>query len=508
MLILRATPHIFKLKTKTGKIKPFEPNLVQRSVLREIRQQIKEKGKARIIVIKGRQQGVTTLTQLVELSYVLTTPAFNAYTMAHDVSIANEIFSEKIKFAFDNLPPELVGSGLIQARRNNIRQLEFEGDLNGSKITVGLSARGTTQNFLHISEAGKMSENAILWKEMIEGSLPAAEHAEVIIIESTADGGHGAFYEFVQASLKGENEFKTMFLRWTDSEEYQTEPPDNDDWIEKYKTKAIRYRIPTDPMTSHGLNKKQWYWYYNRLNEQGGAVKVQYPLDLDQAFDKDVEGAYYQNEIDDMNQEGRFGSHIQHDPKQLVNTHWDLARGKGADKIACWFWQMNGDKIRIIDYYEAEGQPALKTAQDLFSKPYIYGTHYAPHDAAQTQLGLDSNLTQTQIYKEAGINMSQQARGTINDGIEAVRFMFPYIEMAQNEGTTLGMNRLRSYHKKVDKGGNWVEDHDINSHAADAFRGLCSTVRLNQYNQKRQEVFNANRYHEAKEIEDTPFIWK
>lgn len=281
MLFLKKYPHIFQIKSKTGDVIPFSPNKIQTKILDKIENDLKEKGKSWIILPKGRQGGVTTLCQLLGLSYAMSEKAINCYTMAHDSVTARDIFDDKIKFAFDNLPPNLRAT--YDVKRDNVRQIMFD-NMQKAKLTVGTGARGTTQNYLHISEAGKMSEKEKVWKEMISGTLQASKQAKIIIIESTCDGGLGEFYEMVQKALNGKNSFDVLFLSWTDTQEYQMELPKTDEWRESYKELAKQHKLYPNPQKDFGLTDKQFYWYYKTAEELGAEVRVQYPLTLDEAF--------------------------------------------------------------------------------------------------------------------------------------------------------------------------------------------------------------------------------
>jgi hypothetical protein len=298
MLFLKKYPHIFKIKAKDGSVIHFKPNQTQKHILEEIDKDLKAKGRSRLIIIKGRQAGITTLFQLLGLSYAMSKKAFNCYTMAHDSTTATDIFDQKIKFAFDNLPPTL--KSLYSLKKDNTRQLMFDKEMQKSTITVGTSARGTTQNFLHISEAGKMSERKQAWDEMISGTLQASKQADIIVIESTADGGLGTFYEMTQKALNGDGEFRVVFISWTDTEEYQTTPPDNQEWKNKYLDLTRRYKLYEDPITTFGITENQLYWYYQTVIELGEEVKVQYPFTLEEAFISKAKNKFDINQVKNL----------------------------------------------------------------------------------------------------------------------------------------------------------------------------------------------------------------
>jgi Terminase RNaseH-like domain len=266
---------IFTINDGKGKAVKFKLNKSQQLVLDRIFADLESKGKSKIIVIKGRQLGITTFCQLLGLALIMIIKGFQCYTMVHDSSIATDIFETKVKRAFNQLPDEL--KGYYDVNRNNTRQLMFN-NRDKASLTVGLSGRGGTYQFKHISEAGKMSMNQGLWEEMIEGTLEAGDSI-IEIIESTPDGGLGKFYDYVQTNIDN-----VIFLRWTLEERYQMTPQKDDKWIEEYKEMAQKYELYPDPMTTEGLTKEQFFWYYNKAKTMKAKVKVQYPLSLDEAF--------------------------------------------------------------------------------------------------------------------------------------------------------------------------------------------------------------------------------
>jgi hypothetical protein len=326
--------NFFNIKKKDGSVGPFVLNAPQKKVLEAIQEDLRTKGKTRKIIIKGRQQGISTLIETLLLSYAMSVEAFTGYAMAHDRETANDIFDKIIKFEWQNMNENL--RDIYKMKRDNTRQIMFE-NMNSSSVTVGLSARGGTVDFLHISEAGKMSMNAKLWNEMKEGSLPAAEKAIGIVIESTADGGLGLFYEMVQDSINGKNDYDLVFLCWTESPEYTKQAPDDDSWIEDYKAQAKIYGLYADPMTQFGITKDQFYWYYKKVYELKEAVKVQYPFTLDEAFISKATNKFNLDKIKNLKTKPPLEEHgglkIFRKPKagQVYSVGVDVATGLGSD---------------------------------------------------------------------------------------------------------------------------------------------------------------------------------
>ena len=71
-----------------------------------------------------------------------------------------------------------------------------------------------------------------LWKEIIQGTLPAGEKADLIIFESTADGGQGEFYNFTMENYNGEGDYEVLFFPWYEVPEYLKQLNSSKKWIQ------------------------------------------------------------------------------------------------------------------------------------------------------------------------------------------------------------------------------------------------------------------------------------
>jgi len=295
--LLLSTKKRFKILTKQDGIEPFTPNDAQILVLRKILEKWSKGERVRLIIIKGRQKGITTLLQLVQLALVMKVKGYQAYTMAHEKASANDIFEKKIKFAFDNYPKKF--RSLYEVNRNNTRQLMFDGDLSKSSVTVGLSARSGTFNFIHISEAGKMSMTPKLYNEMKAGTLEAGQYADAIIFESTPDGGQGEFYQFTIEHLNDpSSEYEVLFLGWFMDSECTLKAPEDQSWKEDYARKARDFDLCLDPMATHGITEDQWFWYYKKAQTLRSDIKTQYPFTVTEGFQSSGEMFFAQSAID------------------------------------------------------------------------------------------------------------------------------------------------------------------------------------------------------------------
>ena len=95
------------------------------------------------------------------------------------------------------------------------------------------------------------------------------------------------------------------------------------------------------------------------------------------SFNRGVEGSYYGRLIEKARDEKRI-CNVQYETRSPVHTAWDIGFG---DSTSITFWQEIGGEVRIIDFYENHGEGIAHYAKMLQNKPYVYGTHYMPHDA-------------------------------------------------------------------------------------------------------------------------------
>jgi hypothetical protein len=429
------------------------------------------------IVLKARQKGFTTIIQLEMLDDCLFIPNTAAGVIAHNLTDAEAFFQDKIKFAYDGLPPEF--REIVAATSDTVRSLKFS---NGSSIRVGTSLRSGTLQRLHVSEYGKLCakfpEKA---REVKSGAFNTVAVGQQIVVESTAEGHAGHFYEMTKAAqdkeAQGESltplDFKFHFAPWFTSPEYVIE----DEVVETnafsdYFTKIEPYVVS---VLGRPLSRQQRAWYTKKSEQQGEDMKREYPSTPEEAFEASIEGAYFATEMRKMREQGRICRiPILNKP---VDVYWDLGVG---DAMALTFKQQLGAEERIIDYYEMSGEGFEHFARVLNDKQYIYGQHYFPHDADQRSLGLVAK-TKKEWAEEAGIKpVAVVPRiATESAGIEASRALLPSVWIDEVRCARL-IQCLDNYRKDWDdKMGTWkaTARHDEFSHGYKSFETAAVAVR-------------------------------
>ena len=200
----------------------------------------------------------------------------------------------------------------------------------------------------------------------------------------------------------------------------------------------------------------------------------QYAQEFECSFDAAIVGSYFGKEIAEAERAGRINGEIRHEPDLPVHTAWDLGIG---DSTAIWCFQIAGQEIRLIDYYENHGQALGHYAGWLQSKPYRYEIDWVPHDARVRELG--TGRTRVETLQALSRNPRVIPDHKLMDGINAARLTMPRCWF--NSITCApGLEALRQYRADFDEKTRAFKDtprHDWTSHTADAFRYLCMAWR-------------------------------
>jgi phage terminase large subunit len=192
-----------------------------------------------------------------------------------------------------------------------------------------------------------------------------------------------------------------------------------------------------------------------------------------------MEGAYFARELTKAKAENRI-TRLALDPLMTVRLFCDIGgTGAKADAFAMWAAQFVGHEVRVLDYYEAVGQPLSAHVAWMRSKGF-------DPKAAQIWLPHDGD-TQDKVYdvsyksalEQAGYTVTvipNQGKGAAAARIEAVRRLFPCIWF-NADTTEPGREALGWYHEKKDeaRGIGLGPDHDWSSHGSDAF-GLMAVA--------------------------------
>jgi hypothetical protein len=216
------------------------------------------------------------------------------------------------------------------------------------------------------------------------------------------------------------------------------------------------------------------------------------------SFSAAVIGAYWGPDIAKMEREGRIGL-VPHDHKFPVYTAWDLGY---TDDTAIWWYQVVGNKLRIIDFHFESNvgmdyycsqligrkveltisthRVTAEIGEDIpelsHRKAYRYAKHNLPHDAKGRTLGSAGKSIEDQLAAVVGRQSIYVLKPeSVQTGIQAVRMMLPHAEM-DAERCVDGIEAIRQYQREWDAERKVFGNkplHNWCSHPADAVRTLA-----------------------------------
>lgn len=275
---------VFIVVDKNQKTMPFFLNEVQHDFIDTLNKAIEDfnNGEIRdisLLVLKGRQQGFTTLVTAYQLACSILNKNFQGYTLADKSDNSEAIFQNKAKFPYSQLPEALKPT----EKYNNRKQLLFEKINSSWAVDTATKdvGRSRTVNFFHGSECA-------FWKDgisPIQGALGEAFTKNCIkIYESTANGYNdyqkmwdsgvhiNCFYEWWRTkeyniSFKSDD-MRESFLHDVDIKKGWIW--DRLRWLQKVKS----------------LSAEQLYWYWNKYDKylDKDLIKQEYPCTPHEAF--------------------------------------------------------------------------------------------------------------------------------------------------------------------------------------------------------------------------------
>ena len=469
---------LYKIIDKDSKVIPFAPNAAQNQFIREMH--------TRNVIPKARQRGISTVIQILMLDTALFTDNFRGVIIAQDEDAATAIFRDKLKFAYNQLPPYFRRAlSLMSDSKTEILLT------NGSSVKVTTSARSGTVNMLHVSEMGKIAAKfPDKATEIMTGSIPSVTPDGMIFVESTAEGREGEFYELVQRAIRFKDsgvtvsplDFKLHFYSWWDAAEYSIDP----DGV-VITNRDHEYFNKIERQCGCQINERKRAWYCKTregFNDSNERMYQEFPSTVDEPFQVSTEGTYFAEQLSRARKENRIRT-VPHDPTLPVSTFWDIGAN---DETAVWCIQQDHKAFNVINYTEATGETFAYFVNWLKDTSYTWASHYLPHDADhKRQLGM-RNMSAREMIQELspGWNMQTVPRiPNIIDGIQQVRNVFPrcYFDAEKCKD---GLKRLELYRKEWDKTHScWKPEprHDANSNGADAFRQFAQAL----YNGQMQD---------------------
>ncbi len=245
-----------KIKLKSGGTAPLKLNKAQQYIHERLEEQLFEDGQVRAIILKGRQQGVSTYVEGRFYWKTIFRQAVKTFILTHEDPATQNLFA-MVEHYHRNVHDALRPA----TSRDNAKELTFLRNGSGYKVATAGSkgtGRSSTIHYFHGSEVS-FWPHAHTHAAGVMQAVPDGNDTE-IILEATANGIGGYFHEQWQKAERGESEFIAIFVPWFWQDEYRKAPPAG--WA---PSESEAWYVE-----NYGLDAEQAYWMHTKNGELGG----------------------------------------------------------------------------------------------------------------------------------------------------------------------------------------------------------------------------------------------
>ena len=417
--------NLYNIIDKVGDPIPFRLNRAQFKVY------AKSLEHPRLIILKSRQQGISTFWLISYFDDLITLANYNCGLMAQGKDEAGTLL-ERLKHTWNTCPPWVKEFFNLKIVKNNSAEFTLS---NNSTMFIRTSFRSATLQRLHISELGKIAnkypERA---KETKTGTLQALAPGNTGVIESTAEGVNMFKYmwdastkQYAAGRLAGKD-FLPVFLSWLDD-------PDCVEFEQQYPAdEELDYFTRLEESLKIVITPEQRNFWIAQHRELEGDIHQEYPATPEEAFTAAQDGTYWAKRYLEMivrrGQRKPYTELYDHN----LDVYVTLDAGRSDYMVLCFF-QVWRRQVRVLAEYYNTGEwlgHYVTYVKKLANEMNWNIVHwYLPHDMGVTDLTQD-NKTREEILNDLGIwNTTILEKLSKHHGIEEVRSEFQNIWIAE-----------------------------------------------------------------------------
>ena len=282
---------------KTGLDIPLVLNSAQRKLLDVFESQRTAGKPLRVIILKARQWGGSTMVQAyMAWIQLVHRENWNSIVCAHlkDTSATLQAMYAKI---LDNYPTHLLPDGKpmrVRSLKGSANTFVLEG--RGGRITLGTAesqeaSRGQDLQMAHLSEVAFWKRTVLhnpadLVRAICSG-IPLEPYT-LVVLESTANGVGSFFHREWVRACRGESDKTPLFVAWHEIEMYtlpEADPESVAAAMDDYERKLQK---------EFGLSVAQIAWYQTKRREYPDhcSMMAEYPSTPEEAFNSTNHGVF------------------------------------------------------------------------------------------------------------------------------------------------------------------------------------------------------------------------
>lgn len=280
-----------RIQTKTGELKPLVLNKAQLKLHEAIERQRESRGQVRALVLKARQLGISTYTAARFYHRTTLWLGRRTYILTHEDRATQNLFG-MAKRIHEHMLPDYKPA----TRVANANELSFDGLDGGYRVgtakNIAGGGRSLTINLFHGSEVAFWPHAEQHFGGIMQ-ALPDQPDTEAIL-ESTANGVGGLFYDMWNLAERKQSAFIAIFLPWFVEDAYRREP-DHDYQPSQEEDDYARL---------YGLDEAQLCWMHYKNIELGGQpgkicplFRQEYPANAAEAFQATGVDAFIPSEL-------------------------------------------------------------------------------------------------------------------------------------------------------------------------------------------------------------------
>lgn len=266
------------IQDKQGRLTQFVPNSIQKKLVNYVLECLKTNTPIRIIVLKARQEGVSTITEALIYWYTATHKNVSSKIVSHDRESAYNLYSMFQRY-YDNSHEFFKPSTKFRTKNDLMFNNDFNTGLN-SNISISSAentgtGRGLTIHWLHASEVAMWNNGSEILAGLLQ-TVPLLPNT-AIILESTANGVGDFFYNTWQAAKEGRSIFKPFFFGWNEHDEYQIKGERLTNKTDEEKALKADYKLTDAQLAWRRLKVREFAGNEEKFSQE-------YPINEGEAF--------------------------------------------------------------------------------------------------------------------------------------------------------------------------------------------------------------------------------
>jgi hypothetical protein len=214
---LHALTSQLSILTKDIRVVKLAPNWAQQIYLDTAEEQLRTTGRIRIITLKARQIGISTITEALMFTMAFMYENYKGVVMAHEVPASQNLLGMFSRY-WDTYPARHLYHTKY-AGKNELAWRETGSSLRVATAGGKNPVRSSTLSALHASEMAFWEPDPYETWLGVAQAVPAVP-GTFIAIESTANGIGNLYESFWNDANSGENEYWPLFFPWHHHPEY------------------------------------------------------------------------------------------------------------------------------------------------------------------------------------------------------------------------------------------------------------------------------------------------